>query len=216
MKRIAGVVLAVVAGAMGGVRADTFWTWSFSTESGTISASGDLVNGVPPPGRYTTDVSTLTVLTSFRTLNLGTGYSDGGQPPQGFDWDGTNVTAFWRQGGVFMNGANYYWSGSIWYTFIPPPSSATLFDMSHGNWASGSLTFRPAVTSPPVIVAFDSGVLTWTNSVSNRIFRVESRSDLVAEFPVVWEPFKTLVGTGTTTQIQIPLQTNGFYRVLGY
>ncbi len=88
------------------------WSWANTgtgTEQGTFITSGELVGGEAHAGSYTIVDATVTAST-FNT-QLGS-FSDGTyttwQPNLGFDWDGTDVTVFWRSSGGLTNGLGLF------------------------------------------------------------------------------------------------------------
>lgn len=121
---VIGVVLGVFAAAPN-VEAEILWNWSWGQEAGEFLTDGVLVGGVAPPGTYN--------ILDFRVTGTGLGafgavvgsisggdYDEGSQPGQGFTWDGTADTQWFRNGGLFTNGSNFYptsAAGSEKYTF---------------------------------------------------------------------------------------------------
>ena len=83
------------------------WTWSIDNglTFGTFETDGDALNGAA--GTYTITGFNVTGSDKF-TASLVTSwaYSTGGT--QGFIWDGSAPTQFWRNNGLNPNGSNFY------------------------------------------------------------------------------------------------------------
>ncbi len=68
------------------------------------------------------------------------------QPDIGFQWDGTEVTQFFRSSGTFTNGAGLFTSGfEFGYSFVPGFSS--LRDDDEDTVVSGPETLTPVEPS---------------------------------------------------------------------
>ncbi len=86
--------------------ANIMWDWSFSTEVGTFETNGALVGGLAPAANYTFDTSTFAVTASQIAGLVGATYT-ATMPTQGFQWNGTQPTQFWRNSGALTNGSNF-------------------------------------------------------------------------------------------------------------
>ncbi len=100
------IILALVLA--GPALAAIEWTWVNSgtgTEQGTLITDGVLVGDLAPAGTYT--ILDYTVTASAHGVLIGS-VSDGTyvieHPDQGFDWDGSAPTVFWRDSGQHTNG----------------------------------------------------------------------------------------------------------------
>lgn len=100
-------ILAVSSIARAGIQ----WSWvnaGTGTEQGAFITDGELVGGFAPPGSYT--ILDFSVTASDYGLVIGT--LSGGDyicltPENGFDWDGTECTEFWRSSGLWTNGFDF-------------------------------------------------------------------------------------------------------------
>jgi hypothetical protein len=90
-------------------RADTLWTWSYASESGTFLTDGDPPCGESAPaGTYS--ILDFSVTASTFPGNVGSlsgGEFSQNQPVQGFVWDGVEPTQWFRSSGAFTNGSNF-------------------------------------------------------------------------------------------------------------
>jgi len=84
--------------------AEVIWDWSFAgTEAGTFTTNGTLANAA---GSFDFTITNFTVTSSTITSLIGSGYTEN-QPLQGFLWNGTVPTQFYRSSGSFTNGSNF-------------------------------------------------------------------------------------------------------------
>ncbi|MEM9018451.1 MAG: hypothetical protein AAGC68_15660, partial [Verrucomicrobiota bacterium] len=86
-------------------KADVYWRWSFGTESGLFRTDGTFSDTA---GMFQFTVIDFYLTESGQGITLGSllgGQILENQPTQGFIWNGTGVTAFFRQGGAFLNGS---------------------------------------------------------------------------------------------------------------
>lgn len=99
--------------------ADLYWEWSFTDGAGLqqgyfVTDGGPFTTANPASGTY--NVLNF-IVTSSPNMPLGSmaggTYNEGVQSPTGFVWDnGTaKATEFFREGGTYTNGANYYQVG---------------------------------------------------------------------------------------------------------
>jgi hypothetical protein len=113
---------ALIACLAGETRADIPWTWSYASEAGTFVTDGELAcDESAPAGTYT--ILDFSVTASAFPGNVGSlsgGEYSENQPVQGFTWDGTQPTQWFRASGVFTNGSNFYRVGTdLRYLFAP-------------------------------------------------------------------------------------------------
>jgi len=148
---ISRVLLGLASiGFLGGTaNADIQWSWSFASEAGYFITDGSLVGGAAPPGVY--NVLDFAVTQSIDAGNIGAMSSgeldEGSQPGTGFTWDGTSDTQWFRHGGVYTNGANYY-SNVTLHRFLFFPGFYRLSDSNDNPLvSSGSLSLTPGASS---------------------------------------------------------------------
>jgi uncharacterized protein YhjY with autotransporter beta-barrel domain len=91
-------------------RGDVIWDWSFAgSEQGRFRTDGSLAGGVAPAGTYTVLDFEVTGSAFAPLGSIGAGdYDEGAQPGNGFLWDGSAPTQFFRDGGLATNGSNFY------------------------------------------------------------------------------------------------------------
>ena len=103
------------------VQANIIWDWSFDGEEGQFITDGSLSGGSASAGTY----NFIDFIVAASTYGMTLGSLSGGdyfqnQPVQGFMWDGTQATQFFRSSGTFTNGSNFFESSSTnIYTFEP-------------------------------------------------------------------------------------------------
>jgi hypothetical protein len=122
-------------------QANITWQWNFESEAGTFVTDGSLVGGVAPAGTYTADPDSLNVTSSSLPSLVGATFMQN-QTPQGLVWDGSSATQFWREGGAYTNGMNFFlldWSYR--YCFNTPV--AFVSDLDYVFYVGGPLTLRP-------------------------------------------------------------------------
>lgn len=144
----AGIALILAAAP---ARANITWEWSFASESGTFVTDGTLVGGVAPLGTYTADPDSLNVITSTLPSLVGATFMQN-QTPQGFLWDGSAPTQFWRTpalGTLQTNGMNFFLTDSS-YRYGFGTWGGFLRDEEDTMSVDGSLALRPlsSVTTP--------------------------------------------------------------------
>ena len=98
------------------------WDWSFAgTEAGTFTTNGTVADAA---GSFNFTITNFTVTSSAITSLIGSGYTET-QPPQGFLWDGTVPTQFYRSSGSFTNGSNFFVSSPAYvYGFYTSSGTA--------------------------------------------------------------------------------------------
>jgi hypothetical protein len=81
------------------------WNWSFgTTEAGTFTTNGTVAD---TSGFFDFEITNFMVNSSTVSGLIGRPYSET-QPGQGFLWDGDSATQFYRSGGAYTNGSNFY------------------------------------------------------------------------------------------------------------
>ena len=145
--------------------ADITWAWSFGTESGIFVTDGELDGPESaPPGTYTILDFKLNVSIDPSLLgSLLEGAFEETQPTQGFVWDGSRDTQWFRDSGGFTNGTNIF-STRKDRRYLFNPGSYTLDDIfGFEIFASGTeLNLVPAPEPSSVycvLAAF--GTLAW-------------------------------------------------------
>lgn len=145
------LLLSCAAGALfaSSSVADIQWSWAFGSEAGYFITDGNLVGGVAPPAQY--NVLDFAVTQSFDPGNIGSisggELDEGSQPGTGFTWDGSADTEWFRAGGFYTNGANYYSNVTIQrYLFFP--GFYVVFDSNDNQLIQAStLTLTPGGAS---------------------------------------------------------------------
>jgi hypothetical protein len=127
------------------------WNWSFgSTEAGTFTTNG---TDADTSGPFDFEITDFTVTSSTVSDLIGRPYSEN-QPAQGFLWDGSSATQFYRSSGIYSNGSNFY---------VPDVDSRNyqfLF-FADGNGALGNL----GDPSENTVVSFSSLTLSPVSAV---------------------------------------------------
>ncbi|MFK0730351.1 MAG: hypothetical protein ACIWVG_04130 [Gloeotrichia echinulata HAB0833] len=85
------------------------WNWSFNsgTEAGTFNTNGTFAD-TSGSFNFVINPSTVAVTTSaFAPSLVGATFTES-QPTQGFLWNGTTATQFYRSSGAFINGSNFF------------------------------------------------------------------------------------------------------------
>ena len=103
--------------------AEVIWDWSFAgTEAGTFTTNGTVADTA---SSFNFTITNFTVTSSTITSLIGSGYTVN-QPLQGFLWNGTVPTEFYRSSGTLTNGSNFFVSSPAYiYGFYT--SSGTAF-----------------------------------------------------------------------------------------
>ena len=129
-------------------QAGILWSWAnggTGTEQGTFITEGELVDGLAPAGVYT--IVDASVTASANTLQIGSisgGIYFTNMPEIGFDWDGADVTVFWRDSGNWTNGF-----GLNATTPIPGEADYLVFGIDYFSVESGDemVLFQENVTA---------------------------------------------------------------------
>lgn len=130
----AAFTLAVSAPAF----ADVLWNWSFSSESGTFTTDGTFADAA---GAHTFGFTGFHVTTSVVSSNVGATYLVV-QPDQGFIWNGSTATEFFRDSGILTNGSNFN-NAVTNYRYTLFPGTSFLVDASEHDVTTGDLTITP-------------------------------------------------------------------------
>jgi hypothetical protein len=124
------------------------WDWSFAgTEAGTFTTNGTVADTA---SSFNFTITNFTVTSSTITSLIGSGYTET-QPVQGFLWDGTVPTQFYRSSGSFTNGSNFFVSSPAYiYMFFASSGTATggLEDPSESPVVSSAALTLTAVPEP--------------------------------------------------------------------
>ncbi len=149
--QLAGVALCVCALTVG-AQGDIIWEWSFDTEAGAMVTDGTLVDGQAVVARYTILDFTVTESVSASQPGLGvpsllgslsSGFFQESQPTQGFDWDGEDVTTWWRSSGGYTNGSAFYHDAGVSYRYRFSPGDCAM-DIVYGpTYAQSGLYMNP-------------------------------------------------------------------------
>ncbi|MBD2627894.1 PFE-CTERM domain-containing protein [Trichormus variabilis] len=122
------------------------WNWSFNggAEAGTFDTNGTFAN---TSGAFDFTINAATVAVTSSTvapLLVGKTFTEI-QPTEGFLWNGTAPTQFYRNGGTLTNGSRFsYAPSSLWLAFTVsnslfngriynPSSFNPSFDLSNGT-----------------------------------------------------------------------------------
>ena len=141
-----GLALAAILAALSATRAEAAvtWNWSFSggAEAGTFQTNGTTAD-LAGPFNFVIDVATLAVTAStFAPSLVGAVFNEGSQPGNGFLWDGTVATQFYRDGGGFTNGSSFA-SGSYRLVFFAPGPVGEIRLIGGGGTTAGSTGSQP-------------------------------------------------------------------------
>lgn len=150
------LVAAAFLLAVGTASADLLWSWSFGSEAGTFVTNGTLadING---PFDFT--IQSFFVTSSLDDEDIGATYA-GQDLPQGFLWDGSQPTEFYRAGGVFTNGANFFNADTgHFFTLVPANLTSTFKTGGKELLDSGALTIVPLVNTNVQVPALSPGML---------------------------------------------------------
>lgn len=101
------------------------WNWSDSNGNltGTFETDGDALNGAA--GTYVFTGFNVLTSTYFDVSQISSAWDHASGGSMGFVWNGSAATQFWRFGGSFTNGSNFYNYDSqgaynrIWIAFSP-------------------------------------------------------------------------------------------------
>jgi len=150
-----GLILLIATISADKAKADVVWDWSFATEAGHFVTDGSLVGGVALPATYNILDFELTQTAQGVPLGslLGGQFFENLSMQQGFIWDGTMPTQFFRGG--FTNGSNFFVNPTPpnptdpeAYTFFAPSPMAILTDVDEGNIISPTLLTLKSVPLP--------------------------------------------------------------------
>ncbi len=146
--RVVVAVLAVCT-CVSPAHAGLTWDWSFGgTEAGTFVTNGTLADAA---NSFDFTITDFTVTASTVTSLVGRPYTEN-QPLQGFVWDGSTATQFYRDSGAYTNGSNFNVSDPnlilYGYAFFAPSAAGSLFDSSESAVVSFSaLALSPSTPS---------------------------------------------------------------------
>lgn len=151
---LVAAVAACIAVAPNDARAEVIWDWSFGgTEAGTFTTNG---TSADTAGSFNFSVTNFTVTASTVSALVGRPYTEF-QPVQGFLWNGTDPTQFYRNSGSLTNGSNFYVTdpGSNVYGYLffadPTTSLGRLTDPNQTAVVNFSaVTLAPAAVPEPV------------------------------------------------------------------
>jgi len=125
------------------INANVYWQWSFGTESGYFITDGVFLD---TSSSANFEILSFHVTQSVVHGNIGALYVEF-QAPQGFLWNGTAPTQFYRSGGGLTNGSNFFVDGvDLAYSLIPPPAASVLRDPTNtiqGYFAEGLISLTP-------------------------------------------------------------------------
>ena len=152
LKKLAflGIFSAISAlSANSAAQAAILWDWSFNgTESVRFTTDGDIAD---LGSANTFNITDFEVLASIEAPLVGADFindpSTITQGAQGFQWDGSQITQVFRQGGTFINGANFFLD-DIRYTFSVNYSE--LVDESDFDPGFFVSAFNPTPSAPPL------------------------------------------------------------------
>lgn len=142
--------------------ADLFWQWSFTQTGG--SAQGYFVTdggpySVPSPTAGTFNITnfivTQTTITgpsvgAINTYGAYTGgvYNTDNQAGQGFIWNGSAATQFFRDNGTTTNGSNFFLNGGTQFDKFLFFANVTAQQGGWGGFSTVNLTTLQAVANP--------------------------------------------------------------------
>ena len=123
------------------VSADILWEWSFATESGTFITTGTMADLGAADTFY---FNGFNVSASSLPANVGSPYqwSNPSQGVQGILWDGSQITQYFREGGTYTNGSNFF-RGSSEYFYTLIPSVGILHDPEETVLVEDTMTVTP-------------------------------------------------------------------------
>jgi hypothetical protein len=105
LSRAAAVAVLGIFAIPSRADAAVVWNWSFgTTEAGTFTTNGTIAD---TSGPFDFEITNFMVTSSTVSELIGQPYSEN-QPTQGFLWDGDSATQFYRSGGLYTNGSNFY------------------------------------------------------------------------------------------------------------
>ena len=159
------IALMAVAVSQQPAHAGLAWNWSFGgTESGTLYTNGTLADVAGPFDFTLTGIS---VTASTLPTLVGAVFTEN-QPVQGFLWDGSTITQFYRSSGLFTNGSNFfsglhffgfYASGSVQATLREFPGSGSVIDYTAVTFGAPT-TYPSAVPEPSTLALSLAGLCT--------------------------------------------------------
>ena len=141
-KSLAAVLtLVATLGVATPASASIIWNWSFGiTEAGTFTTT----DGDTSTVSFT--ILAISVTASWTPQIIGAPLTPG-ESVQGFLWNGSQPTQFFR--GQFTNSANFYTDGSLDRRYNFYPSQGALFrSSSYDLLVTGALTLSPATPLP--------------------------------------------------------------------
>ena len=141
-KSLAAVLtLVATLGVATPASASIIWNWSFGiTEAGTFTTT----DGDTSTVSFT--ILAISVTASWTPQIIGAPLTPA-EPVQGFLWNGSQPTQFFR--GQFTNSANFYTDGSLDRRYNFYPSQGALFESSSSSLlVTAALTLRPSSPLP--------------------------------------------------------------------
>jgi hypothetical protein len=159
------------------------WGWIFGgTEQGTFETNGTLADAA---GSFNFTITDFTVTASTVSSLVGRPYVEY-QPLQGFLWDGSTATQFYRSSGSFTNGSNFYVSdpsSNVYsYLFYAPSAQGALRDSDSEivvNFSALTLLLIPSAV-PEIDPAAGGSALSLVAGVLAMIEQRRRRATLVA------------------------------------
>ncbi len=142
----------------------TLWNWSFNAgaEAGFFETNGTFAD-TAGPFNFVIDASTFQLTaSSFAPTAIGDTFGEGSQPGNGFLWDGTTATQFYRAGGALTNGANLYSTDEpyrVTFAIGGTLLGMAVNDANQSNTGFSQLTLTPVAQSAAVPEPASLGVL---------------------------------------------------------
>jgi PEP-CTERM motif len=139
--------------------ASVVWSWSFNSgaEAGTFTTNGTTAD-LGGAFNFVIDAATFNVTASaFNPALVGASFV-ANQPTQGFLWNGTAATQFYRGGGTFTNGSNFF-SGDYRFTFGIISGNAVGSTQNAATFANNGFTALTLNAQTPTVTVPEPGTL---------------------------------------------------------